>query len=74
MAPHYVKTILASDGNFDLGISEQVLIAIQLSDTSWALTVIGTGSITVPKPPISIPSPIAFPAPFIPAQPDPKKP
>lgn len=73
MAPHYVKTILASDGNFDLAISEQVLTAIQLSDTSWVLTVIGTGSITVPKPPISIPS-IAFPAPFIPAQPDPKKP
>lgn len=74
MAPHYVKTVFATDGNFDLAISEQVLTAIQLSDASWVLTVTGTGSITVPKPPTVTPPPITLPAPFVPSQPDPKKP
>lgn len=73
MAPHYVKTVLTTDGNFDLAISEQVLAATQLSDTSWVLIVLGTGSITVSKP-IVTPPPITFPTPFVPSQPDPKKP
>jgi hypothetical protein len=73
VAPHYVKTVLTTDGNFDLAISEQVLAATQLSDTSWVLIVLGTGSITVSKPIVTLPS-ITLPTPFVPAQPDPKKP
>jgi hypothetical protein len=73
VAPHYVKTVLTTDGNFDLAISEQVLAATQLSDTSWVLIVLGTGSITVSKPIVTPPS-ITLPTPFVPAQPDPKKP
>ena len=74
MAAHYVKTVLSTDGNFDLAVSEQVLTAIQLSDASWILTVTGTGPITVTKPPVGTPPPIALPTPFVPSQPDPKKP
>jgi hypothetical protein len=65
-----VKSIPSSDGSFDLAIGETIINATRLTDSSWELTVLGTG-IMAKNPPQKTPeNPRTDPPPFVPAQPD----
>jgi len=64
----------STDGIFDVTVGESVLTGFQQSDSSWILTIIGTG--ILPKNiPIPIPdNPLIKSPPFVPAKPDSNKP